>query len=78
MRPPNREKSVGRFFPVDMFRWSWFNNQAVYARPYLSWIEDLTTNQGVVGSNPTGRASETPGQRLVPLAFLLLRAKDCL
>ena len=24
-------------------------------RPYLSWIEDLTTNQGVVGSNPTGR-----------------------
>ena len=26
-------------------------------RPYLSWIEDLTTNQGVVGSNPTGRAS---------------------
>ena len=26
-------------------------------RPYLSWIEDLTTNQGVVGSNPTGRTT---------------------
>jgi hypothetical protein len=25
-------------------------------RPWLSWIEYLTTNQGVAGSNPAGRA----------------------
>ncbi len=27
------------------------------ARPWLSWIEYLTTNQGVTGSNPVGRAT---------------------
>ena len=38
-----------------------FNSLAVQTRPYLSWIEDLTTNQGVVGSNPTGRATGFSG-----------------
>ena len=28
-----------------------------FARPYLSWIEGLTTNQYVEGSNPPGRAT---------------------
>ena len=26
-------------------------------RRYLSWIEDLTTNQGVIGSNPIRRTT---------------------
>ena len=26
-------------------------------RPWLSWIEYLTTNQGVTGSNPVGRTN---------------------
>ena len=51
--------SAGKII-VDRAQVEWFNSQAVFeARPYLSWIEDLTTNQGVVGSNPTGRASFT-------------------
>ena len=31
------------------------NRCCIDVRPYLSWIEGLTTNQYVVGSNPTGR-----------------------
>ena len=28
-----------------------------HVRPYLSWIEGLTTNQNVAGSNPAGRTT---------------------
>ena len=30
-------------------------------RRYLSWIEDLTTNQGVIGSNPIRRTTQIKG-----------------
>ncbi len=30
-------------------------------RRYLSWIEDLTTNQGVIGSNPIRRTTQANG-----------------
>ena len=33
------------------------NTQAFDVRPYLSWIEELTTNQNVGGSNPSGRTT---------------------
>ena len=36
-------------------------------RRYLSWIEDLTTNQGVIGSNPIRRTTQTKGLLREPL-----------
>lgn len=40
-------------------------------RRYLSWIEGLTTNQYVGGSNPSRRTIETAGHRGFPsVAFL--------
>ena len=49
------ERELGVDAHVD----EWLNKRRCFdARPYLSWIEDLTTNQGVVGSNPTGRATQ--------------------
>ena len=38
-------------------------------RRYLSWIEDLTTNQGVIGSNPIRRTTQIKGSFRSP--FLL-------
>ncbi len=32
-------------------------------RRYLSWIEDLTTNQGVIGSNPIRRTTNAQTRR---------------
>ena len=44
-------------------------------RRYLSWIEGLTTNQYVGGSNPSRRTIETAGHRGFSLGgFLFLRA----
>lgn len=40
-------------------------------RRYLSWIEDLTTNQGVIGSNPIRRTTNLRARRVYRLAFLL-------
>lgn len=33
-------------------------------RRYLSWIEDLTTNQGVIGSNPIRRTTNAQARRV--------------
>ena len=33
-------------------------------RRYLSWIEDLTTNQGVIGSNPIRRTTQIMTTRI--------------
>ena len=44
-------------------------------RHYLSWIEGLTTNQYVRGSNPLCRTMKRAGQRLSSLAFFVAGTK---
>ena len=48
------------------------------ARPYLSWIEGLTTNQDVAGSNPAGRATsvETHNNLIVVLLDRFSKARS--
>ena len=51
-------------FPVDTGRPSAHNIVCCFdVRRYLSWIEGLTTNQYVGGSNPSRRTIETAGHR---------------
>ena len=46
------------------------------SRRYLSWIEGLTTNQNVIGSNPIRRTNCSVGEHIrvfvVRRAFVLL------
>jgi hypothetical protein len=42
-------------------------------RRYLSWIEGLTTNQNVIGSNPIRRTSECKRNSKEVLFFIALR-----
>ena len=44
---------------------------AYEVRRYLSWIEGLTTNQYVGGSNPSRRTIETAGHRGISLGGFL-------
>lgn len=45
-------------------------------RRYLSWIEGLTTNQYVGGSNPSRRTTELPGQALCLALFFASSEND--
>lgn len=57
--PPHFLKKV-----VDTFLIHWHNIRCcLEVRHYLSWIEGLTTNQYVGGSNPSRRTIETAGHR---------------
>ena len=48
-------------------------------RRYLSWIEGLTTNQYVGGSNPSRRTIERPGHRVFfSVAFLFIKVQNLL
>ena len=44
-------------------------------RPWLNWIEHLTTDQKVEGSNPSGRA-RIKQHGFIPCFFILCATKD--
>lgn len=59
---------------VDEDRANEDTNSRCETRRYLSWIEGLTTNQYVGGSNPSRRTIETAGHRgFSSVAFLFSR-----